>query len=277
MGGGFSFLNGKKYGYIYIVQLDKSYSLERWGAPAPAWSPPFLYATANGSSYTCSLIPIFTSWYPWMCRQVWYSSSCCKYLDCSQWWLLHAFFFYPSGVTLDLQPESEMVAESAGVVEVCVSLSGELETSVNAMVFIVSGDATGAWGCLIGCWTHLQRTEKLLHVLLYLLVNYKNFLSQVESVLLLYVLCADDDDFSFETGMGSIVLTFTESEEQCINISIAMDNLLEASEHFSVVMGSRDDRVKLNNRISQIYIIDSGSEFMQRTHAPVSTIIITYA
>ncbi len=114
-------------------------------------------------------------------------------------------------------------------------------------------------------------------MLLYLLVNYKNFLSQVESVLLLYVLCADDDDFSFETGMGSIVLTFTESEEQCINISIAMDNLLEASEHFSVVMGSRDDRVKLNNRISQIYIIDSGSEFMQRTHAPVSTIIITYA
>ncbi len=112
-------------------------------------------------------------------------------------------------------------------------------------------------------------------MLLYLLVNYKNFLSQVESVLLLYVLCADDDDFSFETGMGSIVLTFTESEEQCINISIAMDNLLEASEHFSVVMGSRDDRVKLNNRISQIYIIDSGSEFMQPTHLYVYMYYIT--
>ncbi len=47
-----------------------------------------------------------------------------------------------SGVTLDLQPVSEMVAESAGVVEVCVSLSGKLETSVNAMVFTVPGDAT---------------------------------------------------------------------------------------------------------------------------------------
>ncbi len=46
------------------------------------------------------------------------------------------------GVTLDLQPVSKMVAESEGVVEVCVSLSGELETSVNAMVFIVPGDAT---------------------------------------------------------------------------------------------------------------------------------------
>ncbi len=34
-----------------------------------------------------------------------------------------------------------MVAESEGVVEVCVSLSGELETSVNAMVFTVPGDA----------------------------------------------------------------------------------------------------------------------------------------
>ncbi len=82
----------------------------------------------------------------------------------------------------------------------------------------------------------------------------------------LSVLCADDDDFSFETGMGSIVLTFTESGEQCVNVSIVMDTLLETSEHFSVVMGSRDDRVKLKNRISRIYIIDSGSEFMQRTH-----------
>ena len=85
----------------------------------------------------------------------------------------------------------------------------------------------------------------------------------------LSVLCADDDDFSFETGMGSIVITFTESGEQCVNVSIVMDNLLETSEHFSVVMGSRDDRVKLNNRISRIYIIDSGSEFMQRTHLHV--------
>ncbi len=77
---------------------------------------------------------------------------------------------------------------------------------------------------------------------------------------------ADDDDFSFDTGMGSITLTFTEAGEQCINISIEMDNLLESSEHFSVVMGSRDDRVKLNNSISQIYIIDSGSEFMKPTY-----------
>ena len=44
-------------------------------------------------------------------------------------------------MTLDLQPESEMVAESLGVVEVCVSLSGDLETSVNAMVLTVPGDA----------------------------------------------------------------------------------------------------------------------------------------
>ncbi len=72
------------------------------------------------------------------------------------------------------------------------------------------------------------------------------------------VLCADDDDFSFETGMGSITLTFTEAGKQCVNVSIAMDNFLETSEHFSVVMSSRDDRVKLGNRISRIYIVDSG-------------------
>ncbi len=75
------------------------------------------------------------------------------------------------------------------------------------------------------------------------------------------MLCADDDDFSFETGMGSITLTFTEAGEKCVNVSIATDNLLETTEQFSVVMSSRDDRVKLGNRISRIYIVDSG-EFM---------------
>ncbi len=72
----------------------------------------------------------------------------------------------------------------------------------------------------------------------------------------------DDDDFSFDAGMDSIVLTFTESGEQCINVSIVTDNLMETSEHFSVVMGSRDDRVELNNTISRIDIIDdSEGEF----------------
>ena len=44
---------------------------------------------------------------------------------------------------------------------------------------------------------------------------------------------------------------------QCVNISIAMDNLLENTELLSVVLGSRDDRVKLGDRIARIYIIDS--------------------
>ncbi len=88
------------------------------------------------------------------------------------------------------------------------------------------------------------------------------FRGKVLDIISCFTLCADDDDFSFETGMGSTILTFTEVGKQCINVSIAMDNLLETSEHFSVVMGSRDDRVKLNNRISRIYIVDSGSEFM---------------
>ncbi len=53
------------------------------------------------------------------------------------------FFLLSSGVSIDLQPESEMVVESMGAIEVCVSLSGELETSVNAMVFTAPGDAKG--------------------------------------------------------------------------------------------------------------------------------------
>ncbi len=83
-----------------------------------------------------------------------------------------------------------------------------------------------------------------------------------------------DDDFSFDSVMNGtenspVIFTFTEAGKQCVNITIAMDNLLESSEHFSVVMGSQDDRVKSNNTISRIYIIDSGSEFMQRTHSYV--------
>ena len=85
-------------------------------------------------------------------------------------------------------------------------------------------------------------------------------------------MCADNDDFSFETGMGSIILTFTEAGEQCVNISIAMDNLLETSEHFSVVMGSQNNRVKLDNRILRIYIVDSGSEFIY--NLPTRTFVL---
>ena len=107
--------------------------------------------------------------------------------------------------------------------------------------------------------------------------NNNNYLCSLEMFFSFYVVCmhADDDDFSFDTGMGSITLTFTEAGEQCINISIEMDNLLETSEHFSVVMASRDDRVKLNNSISRIYIIDSGSEFMKPTHLYVYMYYIT--
>ncbi len=72
--------------------------------------------------------------------------------------------------------------------------------------------------------------------------------------------------------MGSIILTFTEAGEQCVNISIAMDNLLETSEHFSVVMGSQNNRVKLDNRILRIYIVDSGSEFIY--NLPTRTFVL---
>ncbi len=86
-----------------------------------------------------------------------------------------------------------------------------------------------------------------------------------------YICSAAEDDFSFDSVMNGtedspVIFTFTAAGKQCVNITIAMDNLLESSEHFSVVMGSRDVRVKSNNTISRIYIIDSGSEFMQRTH-----------
>ena len=47
---------------------------------------------------------------------------------------------------------------------------------------------------------------------------------------------------------------------QCVNISIAMDNLLENTELLSVVLGSRDDRVKLGDRITRVYIVDSNGK-----------------
>ena len=39
-----------------------------------------------------------------------------------------------------------------------------------------------------------------------------------------------------------------------------MDNVLEDSELFSVVLGSRADRVKFGDRIARVYILDSDSE-----------------
>ncbi len=58
-----------------------------------------------------------------------------------------------------------------------------------------------------------------------------------------------------------VELSFSEIGEQCVNISIEMDGLLEGSEFFSIVLSSPDDRVLIAfNSIARVYIEDSNSE-----------------
>lgn len=47
------------------------------------------------------------------------------------------------GVNLTLSQESYMMDEETGFVEVCAILDGELEGTVDAMIFTVSGTAEG--------------------------------------------------------------------------------------------------------------------------------------
>ena len=65
-----------------------------------------------------------------------------------------------------------------------------------------------------------------------------------------------DDDFS---GLPQS-LSFTESGEECINIAITMDSLLEEPEDFFIVLATRDPDINFDIRTAQVYILDSDSE-----------------
>lgn len=60
-------------------------------------------------------------------------------------------------------------------------------------------------------------------------------------------------------GTGTQYIRFIEPGEQCVNISIVFDELLENSEVFHVVLSSRDDSVEILQRSAPINIMDSGS------------------
>ena len=68
-------------------------------------------------------------------------------------------------------------------------------------------------------------------------------------------------DFVPDGGLGSQFIQFSEPGEQCVNISIEMDGVLENTEAFSVILGSRDDGVKVLQRSATVYILDSESMY----------------
>ena len=124
-------------------------------------------------------------------------------------------FFLLEGVFLGLNQDYYTVSESDGYLEVCVTLSNHTERVVMASLFAILGTASGI--------TQLQHYDR---------------------VYVTIVSCSLDDDFS---GLPQ-VLTFSEAGEQCINVTITMDNFLEEPEKFYVVLDTRDPDVKFELR-----------------------------
>ena len=130
-----------------------------------------------------------------------------------------------------------MINEGTGFIEICAILDGELEGTVDATIFTVAGSAQGKCTFPIA-----------------ISVNISNSHSFIIAFLLLDVL-----DFVLDGGPGSQFIQFSEPGEQCVNISIEMDGVLENTETFSVILGSGDDRVKVLQRSATVYILDSES------------------
>ncbi len=69
-----------------------------------------------------------------------------------------------------------------------------------------------------------------------------------------------DSGDATDFNSAQIELLFSEAGEQCANISIEMDGILEDTEHFSIVLSSPSERVTVLDSIAQVYIMDSDCE-----------------
>ncbi len=83
----------------------------------------------------------------------------------------------------------------------------------------------------------------------------------------------DANDFN----IAPIELLFSETGEQCANISIEMDGILEDTEHFSIVLSSPSERVSVHDSIAQVYIMDSDCECTHTQACLILTCIYIYS
>ena len=72
----------------------------------------------------------------------------------------------------------------------------------------------------------------------------------------LFCPCLSDADF----GEMSSNIYFETSGQQCVNITVEMDQLLESREQFIAVLRTQDSAVKLGQSSAVIMIADSNSK-----------------
>ena len=63
---------------------------------------------------------------------------------------------------------------------------------------------------------------------------------------------------------GTATFQFSSSgdAEQCVNITINLDNVLEEPEMFSLVLTTSDDSIKIDRSSAPVFILDSASKIL---------------
>ena len=135
------------------------------------------------------------------------------------------------------------VAEADGFVEVCAVLQGQLARDVN-IELRTEGDTASEF--IDVCMKFILTLDRVRIYLIYF-------------SLCVYKLLALGQDF----GDVLTILTFSgQVSRQCVNISIAMDGIVEPAESFNVVLETSDPAVILGTSTAQVLIADSDSKWV---------------
>ena len=142
-------------------------------------------------------------------------------------------YFLCAGVFLELDQNAYFVAEEDGVVEVCTELDGVLDRPIFAEILILESTALSRFdecGVAFLCY---------------------------ETIYMYICLCfVTGADFNLTGGD----LTFLMAGQQCVNVTITMDQVLEGTESLLAVLRTQDSAVDLGRSSAPIIISDSDSK-----------------
>lgn len=143
------------------------------------------------------------------------------------------------------------IHEAVGFQAVCVSLSGDLDdTNVTITVMSSTDGATaqGKWQTSLDCTTKVCK--------IFFLV----------------------EGFGLDFNPISEVLLFTDEGEQCINVTVNNDGILEDEESFFLVLNTSDPRAFMFSQWALINILDNDSMLSVAsevlTHAAISLVFL---
>ena len=73
-------------------------------------------------------------------------------------------------------------------------------------------------------------------------------------------------EIDFSRSIATLIFT-GDYEEQCVNVSVVSDRVLEMKESFLVFLNSRDSRVDVTLRYATVTVIDSASKKKELVYA----------